>query len=479
VKADVLVNLLLELNVLNVQDIDRELKKLAAYVEDPRAQKWLMRVARNFIINIDQLLKQPYRAKAEPRGHFGSKYRYEPTGGFDPKQAPAEPSSETRIKWWGEQPMAGDPNACHTCGGSGYVQTIKHTETGEEVQAPWTTRDPEEERKRCPDCKGTGKRKYQKPSGGEGFFPESKTLIEAGRKRAAAMSPEEPIEPDPAGVYTSTLHEPAIQRHIDQNFRPYRTKTAPKKELFGGPPPASKVEPWVKERETEQELHHFDPIQVRRRELWINLENLVNYFNWKSSVLAKRDSEKPEEQNRARSAELFFRQLETMPTADLEGFRDIMRQGQDYAYDVENRPWLYMTDPKLVSEYRGLKLIRATLWQTVYHLSRRKTAKDDEPTWCTNTEHHAKSYSSQGPLYFVDKNGYPYVLLHFETTQAKGLNDAEIEAPVAKEIAPLFADPQRFPLEKFGETERRFGGGGLALLKAAVKAYRQKAGIQG
>ncbi len=217
---------------------------------------------------------------------------------------------------------------------------------------------------------------------------------------------------------------------------------------------------------------------MRRRELWINLENMVNYFNWKSSLLTKKASEKPEEQNRAKSAELFFRQLETMPTADLAGFRDIMRQGQDYAYDVENRPWLYMADPKLVSEHRGLKLIRATLWQTVYHLSRRKTADGGEPSWCTDTEHHAKSYSSQGPLYFIDKNGYPYVLLHFESSQAKDLSDAEIGPVVAKEIAPLFADPKRFPIEKFAST-RSYGGGGITNTGAALQAYRKKAGIQG
>ena len=471
-----LVNLLLELNVLNAQDIDRELQNLAAYIEDPRAKKWLLRVGRHFIINIDQLMKQPYRAKAEPRGHFSSKYRYEPTGGFDPKQAPAEPSPETKAKWWGEQPMAGDPNACHTCGGSGYIRLVppdKSKVTG------WTTHDPESERQRCPDCKGTGKRKYPKPTGGEGFFPESKTLIEAGRKRAAAAAPpEEVFEPDPSGVYTSRLHEPTVQKHIDQNFKPYKTKTAPKKGLFGGPPTASKAEPWIKEREAEQELHHFDPIQVRRRELWINLENLVNYFNFKSGLLTKKDSKKPDEQNRARNAELFFRQLETMHTADLDGFRDIMRQGQDYADDVENRPWLYMSDPKLVSEYQNLKLIRATLWQTVYRLSRREAEKGDDPSWCTNGEHHAKSYSSQGPLYFVDKNGYPYVLVHFESTQAKDLNDSEIGPDVAQEIAPLFADPKQFPLEKFASSTRSYGGGGIKNIGAALQAYREKTGIQ-
>ena len=165
-----------------------------------------------------------------------------------------------------------------------------------------------------------------------------------------------------------------------------------------------------------------------------------------------------------------------MPTADLDGFRTIMRQGQDHAYDVENRPWLYMSDPKLIAEYKNLKLIRASLWQTVYHLSRRKTAKDDEPKWCTNSEHHAKSYSSNGPLYFVDKDGYPYVLMHFESAQAKNLADAEIDAATAKEIAPVFADPQRFPIEKFG-SKKSYGGEGLARLGAAVAAYRQKSGL--
>ena len=225
--ANVLVNLLLELNVLNVGDIDTELRKLAAYTEDPRAQKWLTRVARHFIVNIDQLLKQPYRAKAEPRGHYGSKYYVKPTSRipaevsrkygmapveFDPKQAPAPPPSE--VKWWGEQPMAGDPNACHTCGGSGYVREIEHAETGEPVPTAWTAHDPEETRRPCPACKGTGKRKYPKARGREGFFSESRALFEIERK----SRPPEMIEPDPPGVYTSRLHEPPIQLHIEPEF---------------------------------------------------------------------------------------------------------------------------------------------------------------------------------------------------------------------------------------------------------------------
>ena len=467
---------MLELNVLNVQDIDRELKKLAANIEDPRAQKWLLRVARHFIVNIDQLLTQPYRAKAEPRSHNSSKYYYSPKGGWQGQQAPEEPADKS--KWWGEKPMAGDPNACPQCGGSGKVW-FSSDAAGKPEPHPWTTHDPEDKARTCPVCRGTGKRVYPKAKGREGFFPESRDLTEAGRKKKLPVdAPPEVYEPDPPGVYTSRLHEPVVQRDIDQNFSPYTTKKAPKKGIFGGPPSAEVVEPWVKDREKEQDIHHFDPIQTRRRELWLRLESFVNYSNWMSGVLAKKGSEKPNEQVQAKNAELFFRRLETMHTGDVDGFRAVMREANDFKDDVQNRPWIYMDDPKLISEAGNYKLVRASLWQTVYNLSNRDGYGGQDPSWCTNTEHHAKSYSKQGPLYFCDKDGKPYVLVHFESTQAKNLSDSEIDAKVAAEIAPLFIDPKRFPIGMF-DSARSYGGGGIKLLGEAVAKLRRAQGIRG
>lgn len=471
--ADVLVNLLLELNVLNTQDVDTELRHLAATVSDPRAQKWLMRVARHFLLNIDQLMKQPYRAKAEPRGGWSSKYHYKSTGGWEPGQAPEEPAPEGRNKWWEEKPMAGDPNACHTCGGSGYVKDIRHAETGEPTQTAWIQGvDSPELKRKCPTCNGTGKVSYENHPAFESL---ARRVVEATRKKKApAPEPEEPEEP---GVYKSRLHEPDVARQIHQNFRAYSTKKAPKSRHYGEAPPASEAPDWAKERESEQELHYFDPIQTRRRELWIRLENVVHFFNYKARELSKADSENPNERAAAENAKMFFRRLETMRTGDIDGFRQVMVQAQDFMYDVKHRPWLYMEDPKLISDSGGYQLLRASMPQTVVQLSKRDTVKGDTPDWCTHTEHHAENYSNQGPLYFVDKEGYPYALIHFESGQAKSAapNEPEINAEEAREIAPLFLDPKRFPLSKF--QSNRYATG-LTHLGQAVADLREEHGIR-
>jgi hypothetical protein len=47
------VNILLELNVLNLEHIERELRNLAARAVHPQAKRWLQTVARNYIINLE------------------------------------------------------------------------------------------------------------------------------------------------------------------------------------------------------------------------------------------------------------------------------------------------------------------------------------------------------------------------------------------------------------------------------------------
>ncbi len=53
-KAEQLASYLLELNVLNVQDIERHLKILASRAYHPQVGKWLMTVARNYILNHEE-----------------------------------------------------------------------------------------------------------------------------------------------------------------------------------------------------------------------------------------------------------------------------------------------------------------------------------------------------------------------------------------------------------------------------------------
>jgi hypothetical protein len=378
VDATTLVSLLLELNIINAQDVDRELKRLAADINSPQAARWFMRVVRYFIINVDQLIAAPYRAKAKERSHWSSKYYYAPTGG-----------------WRGPK------------------------------------------------------------------IPESKE-----------EEPEEVIEPDPEGIYTSMLHAPVAARDLEQSFSKFKPAKAKAKRLPGEPPTKKELQPWMT---PEKELWHFDPVQVRRRELWTKLENLVDFLNYESHLLSKKDSEDPNDRIRSEEATKFFRYLETMPTADVDGFRDVMREAQEFASDVVERPWLYTKDGKTIAEHGSLSLKKAILIPTGLALSKRTTADGSLPTWCTKTEGQCAHYLGNGPLYFVDKNDKPYVLIHFESNQARAIDNMEIEPRVAAEIAPLFIDPNRFPMA----TLSAYSGRGITNLADAVQKLRRKEGIRG
>lgn len=71
VQAVALANRLLELNVLNVQEIERHLKQLGARSRYPQVKKWLLTVARKYILNkigddeaskeYEQLTRRPRR----------------------------------------------------------------------------------------------------------------------------------------------------------------------------------------------------------------------------------------------------------------------------------------------------------------------------------------------------------------------------------------------------------------------------------
>jgi hypothetical protein len=52
-EAQRVVNLLLELNVLNLQEIERELKNFATRSIHPQVKRWIMSVAKNYIINLE------------------------------------------------------------------------------------------------------------------------------------------------------------------------------------------------------------------------------------------------------------------------------------------------------------------------------------------------------------------------------------------------------------------------------------------
>ena len=417
----ILADLLLELNVLNTQDVDREMAHLAAGISEPRAAKWMNRVARYFVINIEQLL-DPARLKPETRG--GMHLQLHP-----------------------EAPVATGPSK-HYLDPSG----------------KWVGRPPEH-------------------SGGLGTIPR---------------------EEDPEGKWATQFHQPQVQQDIEQSFTAFQPKKAKAKTIFRGPPSKAQLAPWMqkysvpeppapetqadklKQSYTKQGLYHFDPIDTRRRELWVRLQAVANMFNHRAMSLKKADSPDRLEAAKARETEIYFRTLEKMPTADRDGFAEVMQDAERFTWGVENEPWKYTKDAEVIAEHGNLKLIKAIFPQVVKALSRREQNFADThygkahgvnyPDWCTKDDPHCTSYAEDEPLYFVDKNSMPYVLVHFHSQQAKDVHDSEIGEKIAKEIAPLFVDEQRFPDQKFRAQERYGYGTGILALGHAVAALRRGRG---
>lgn len=77
------VALLLEVNALNIQDIDREIGQYVARCRYPEVKKWVKTVARNYLINLegDELTAEytDYGADKDTLGHFSAELPSEDT----------------------------------------------------------------------------------------------------------------------------------------------------------------------------------------------------------------------------------------------------------------------------------------------------------------------------------------------------------------------------------------------------------------
>jgi len=458
-RANTLVDALLELNIVNLQDVDREVNRLAASLYDARAAKWFKRVARHWLINIEWL-KKPYEAPAVPRSKV--------LGGRSSNYY-VDPSSRSDILWptWrGEQPE-NMPNTCPQCKGSGQCRKCEGTgAVGQDNE--------------CPDCKGSGKcptchgtglsekpgggsaepYKYKKPSGREGFF--------AGEALASQMLEAEPGYDPKKRTYTTMLHAPQVDKDIQQNFSRFYPKKAKAKRLHGEAPTKDELQPFMKEPQAaEKEFYHFDPIQVRRRDLFNRLQELVHYLNYSYRVLQRpaelSDEDKedllPEEikhltvkrQQAIKDAQALFKQLEVMKPDDINGFRSILLKAEEFTDKVKTDPSSFSTKKsgKAIARSGNLVLRRCNEVETALLCGKKPTYNGKPETWCLHNEYNVKSYISQGPIFYVEKDGKAYVGIHPATSQCKDTQNTPIDrAPngnsIADEIAPLLV---RFPSE--------------------------------
>lgn len=274
-----------------------------------------------------------------------------------------------------------------------------------------------------------------------------------------------------AQTYTTSLHEPGVQKDIEQSFTPFKPEKAKPKRLHGEPPTKEELPDWSKGPQAKaKEFHHFDPIQTRRRELFSRLRQLANYLNFQSGLIRRHEASKitpPLEPDdtlpaNAAEAEKLMRTLETMKTDDVHGFRNVMKEATDFTDRVKEQPWLFTKDGQLIARHGNLTLRKVVTPETASLFSSRgqpvqtrsgpsRDGNGYMPVWCTKSEDTARNTylngRNAGPLYFVDKDNRPYVLGHWPSGQIYGVHDTALTPQQVTEIAPLFVDENRFSLE--------------------------------
>jgi hypothetical protein len=92
-----IVNILLELNVLNVEQIERQLKNLAARSLHPAVKNWLMTVARNHIINLEGADAEKEYQQYSTRPTIRGRHRETPTPDQLPTWAQSALSSKKPV----------------------------------------------------------------------------------------------------------------------------------------------------------------------------------------------------------------------------------------------------------------------------------------------------------------------------------------------------------------------------------------------
>jgi len=85
----------------------------------------------------------------------------------------------------------------------------------------------------------------------------------------------------------------------------------------------------------------------------------------------------------------------------------------------------------LISTHENLELFRIKSFEAT------KAPPIQKVAWCIKQKYSWDQYSKQGPIYFIAKDGNPYVLFHAESHQIKDVHDNAINSATAEEIFPL------------------------------------------
>lgn len=294
-------------------------------------------------------------------------------------------------------------------------------------------------------------------------------------------------EPGWGKLGKSKPQPPLWQRAREQSFQPFNPKKAKAKPLYGEAPGKKELQPWMLGDEGEpKDLQYFDPWNISQQELWQVINDIADWFNYLYSQVraASRKDEMayqkqgtnlylddagewgtvvnaaiftPDEieaatvpkggtwvnpaSHRAKESDAYLDRLRNHTKNNVDAFRDVVTDAAEFKSDVQNNPTKFMPEVKQIARVGNLSLKRSTSFNATCGLhSRPYYGKASKPTWCVNMTSYYNQYSAQGPLYWVDKEQRPYVLVHFPSSQAKLDNNENINEEIAQEIAPLFVN---------------------------------------
>jgi hypothetical protein len=436
--ADTLVNLLLEVSVLNVKDLDRELDRLASGVYDERGQAWLKRVGRYWVLNVDKLVSEPYALptgkrvtgqERETPGDWRQYSAFQPAPGEQPE---AEKKLADLYQQAGINPTA--PNARFRLRDWASKQGKN---VAKQVDQALLQASPEPRTSLSRSVLGQ-------------YAPKIKSWQRVGHGEANVPGEVEMVEPYTTG-FAPFKSAKAKKAPPSQQMSKLKDFDPAKHALYGEPPSKEDVPGFVKGgEEGGEQFYHFDPVKVRQRELWMRLQDVVDLFNH----MTKRTEDRGNK---------FFNGLSRMRPEDLDGFRNVINAAVDHKRGSSGR--LTGEDNVVLAKYGDLELIQVSTLETAKKLGTMPVPAENNPndiplaetTWCTRTDHYGPTYLRNGPLFDIFKNGAPYMQFHLHREPAPQLvdvNDHTVNDPERiAEVAPLLANFTGWPDHAIGPVQ--------------------------
>lgn len=249
-------------------------------------------------------------------------------------------------------------------------------------------------------------------------------------------------------AYYTALHAPGWEERFRAEYTPYDPANPPKAEVpFGAPTTAPD---WAKPGEAYM---HFNPHAWTSRDLWKQLDAVVDYLNYMHHAAEKlKTSDNVEERTESEEGAKLMRMLVSADAQDTTLLLQVMDAASHFRSNQKSM--LRRRSTVRIGTKGNLVAYRLTTPEAVITFSNLPSRwasgnyKDDAgktiPDWCTKEKYRADSYFEQasGNVIGITKDDEPYVLLAVDPTgsrrtmQIKNARNGVVDAKMAAEIAP-------------------------------------------